>query len=151
MYIIANGIAFLPPGHRIDFSLNSYIELPKDEVSVEVSYFADATLGRRSSRSQRFTLRPLEFEGFGEWQDREREAHIATKKGMDSIRKTMDALRYGRVKLTVRPEIPPRGGDRMDWLSDEELTEAADFGPTTALGGETADDGGEDVGASQSS
>jgi len=125
-YVLRNGINFFPPDHGYRFSLNTYTELPKDEVTVDVCYFAKEEIDHRPCRRQSFTLRPLEFEGFGEWQDREREANIATKKGMDSLKKAMDVFVRGRIKLTVRAETPSRSSEQAR-SSSEELAEEGDL------------------------
>lgn len=97
VWILGHGIGFLAPGHAFRFSLNTFPELPKDDVVVDVAYYAEGEIDAGRPRQSSFTLRPREFEGFGEWQDRYREAAIAIKQGMD-------ALRRGRVRVRVSPE-----------------------------------------------
>jgi hypothetical protein len=149
VYVLRNGINFFPPGHRYRFSLNTYPKLPKDEVTVDVCYFAKDEIDHRPCRRQSFTLRPMEFEGFGEWQDREREANIATKTGMDSLKKAMDAFRRGLITLTVRPETRSPS-DEDAWYSPEELAEPTDLSFLDEAGGGAGNAGEEDVDASKS-
>ena len=96
-------------------------------------------LNRKPCRRQRFSLRPLEFEGFGEWTDRERDA---TKKGMDSLRKAMDAFRRGAISLTVKPEVPRVTNQRAAPPSPEELAKAFDATDWKELGEGTIEEEG---------
>ncbi len=95
MYVLQHGINFLAPSQTFRFSINAYPDLPKDEITVNVSYFAKGEVARGEPRRDSFQLRPMEFEGFAEWQDREREGWIALKKGMDALIQGKITVRIG--------------------------------------------------------
>jgi hypothetical protein len=111
VYVVHHGINLMAPGQAIRFSLNTYNALPSDEVTIDVCYFAKGEADHRPCRRQSFTLRPLEFQGIGGFENRQRSAWIATKKGMDSLKKAMDQLAGGRTVLTVRPEARAGRGE----------------------------------------
>jgi hypothetical protein len=130
IYILTNGINFFPPGQLFRFSINEYKNVPKDEVTIDVCYFAKGEADQKPCRRESFTLRPLEFGSFAEWTDWEKEANRATKDGMKELIRTLGALQAGTIKIGVRPEPvkeprPPfepvthedwqRAWDSLDW------------------------------------
>lgn len=85
VYMLQHGLRFMAPGQEYRFSLNTYSEMAKDEVIVDVSYYAKEEIETDKERHTTFTLRPLEQEGYSEFTDREREAQIALTEAMKAL------------------------------------------------------------------
>ena len=97
VYLLQHGIRYLAPGQEFRFTVDEYLKIQDQQTTLAVSYYARHEISSGEPRTEHFTLIPHEHSAYTEFQNREREAHIA-------IKDTLDALRYGRITVNVRSE-----------------------------------------------